>query len=58
MQSVEPENLLRGLSYLLEYTIMHLMLPGQIENWVFIVDLGNMGLFGLPLSVNEYRNFV
>jgi len=39
------------LSYLLEYTLLYLMLPGQIENWNIIVDLNFMGLFGLPLTV-------
>jgi len=26
------------------------MLPGQVENWVFIVDLKGMGLTSLPLG--------
>ena len=45
------EYLLEGLSYLLEYTILYIMLPGQVENWNIIVDLNFMGLFNLPLTV-------
>ena len=31
------------------------MLPGQVENWVFIVDLKGMGLTSLPLGVSMMR---
>jgi CRAL/TRIO domain len=32
-----------------EYLIRHLMLPGQIENWVVIADLGNQGFAETPV---------
>ena len=48
---MDIDSLLEGLSYLLEYVLLYLMLPGQIENWIIIVDLNYMGLFNLPISV-------
>ena len=38
------------LCFLLEYAIQRLMIPGQIENWVVITDLGSKGLTQLPIS--------
>lgn len=43
-----------SLTYLLQFTIENLMLPGQIENWNFIVDLNSLGVSSLPLSVILY----
>lgn len=40
-----------SLTYLLQFTIENLMLPGQVENWNFIIDLHSMGISNLPLSV-------
>jgi len=34
------------------------MLPGQIENWVFIIDLNKTGLTDLPLSVIFSHEFL
>ena len=25
--------------------------PGKIENWVILIDIGNMSLFNVPLKV-------
>ena len=38
------------LCFLLEYAIQKLMIPGQIENWIVITDLGSKGLTQLPIS--------
>jgi hypothetical protein len=27
-----------------------MMIPGQVENWIVIYDLGNMGLTEIPMS--------
>lgn len=43
--------LLEGITFLLEFVLNFIMLPGQIENWIIIVDLNKMGLFNLPLNV-------
>ena len=36
--------------FLLEYTINNMLLPGQVENWVTLIDLGRKGLGNLPIS--------
>ena len=51
---------LNSLTYLLEYILYYLMLPGQIENWNLLIDLNFMGLSKLPLKVIlalNYQNY-
>jgi len=40
-----------ALTFFLEFVVSNLLLPGQIENWIFILDLNGMGLATLPLNV-------
>jgi len=40
------------LTYLFEIIINEMMIPGQVENWIFIMDLQHMGLTSLPINVN------
>ena len=42
-----------ALAYLFEFLVQEMMLPGQVENWIFIVDLKDMGLATLPFSVQH-----
>lgn len=42
--------------YFLVYVIENLMLPGQIENWNYIIDFGHMGVSDLPIQVFQ-KNF-
>jgi hypothetical protein len=36
--------------YLLDLVIAEMMIPGQVENWVTITDMGKMGLTDLPMG--------
>ena len=36
--------------YLLDLVIEKMMIPGQVENWVSITDMGKMGLTDLPIG--------
>lgn len=47
--------MLEAMTYFLVYVIDNLMLPGQIENWNYIIDFGHMGASDLPLSVNSFH---
>lgn len=38
------------LCFLLEFAVQKFMLPGQIENWIVLTDLGGKGLTKLPIS--------
>lgn len=33
------EGILKGLTYFLELVVNHMLLPGQVESWVIIMDL-------------------
>lgn len=45
------------LIYLLEYILEKLLLPGQVESWIVIADLGGRGITDLPLSVSACFGF-
>jgi len=50
---VKVEEIMEAMIYFLVYVIENLMLPGQIENWNYIIDFGHMGISDLPLQVKR-----
>lgn len=44
------ENLQQLTVYVTEYVKEHIFIPGKVENWVFLIDLANIGIFKLPLN--------
>ncbi|EGR29370.1 hypothetical protein IMG5_156970 [Ichthyophthirius multifiliis] len=42
--------LLHSITYFFEYILKYIMLPGQIENWVVLLDLNSIGISSLPIS--------
>ena len=44
---------MEAMTYFLVYVIEKLMLPGQIENWNYVIDFNHMGVTELPTSVNN-----
>jgi len=42
--------MLKGITYLLEMTMKYYFIPGQVENWVLIMDLNGSGLSSLSTS--------
>lgn len=41
---ISPEEYTEFLSYFFQYLIDHLLIEGQVENWVVIIDLAGMGI--------------
>mmetsp|Transcript_35566 Transcript_35566/g.32050 ORF Transcript_35566/g.32050 Transcript_35566/m.32050 type:complete len:292 (+) Transcript_35566:118-993(+) len=50
-KNVNLETTLESITYFLTYVIENLLLPGQVENWVIIQDMGKMGITELPLKM-------
>lgn len=44
----------KGLVYFLEYSIHHLLIPGQIEDWCVIIDLRNVSLMSFPSELTSF----
>jgi hypothetical protein len=42
------------LCFTLEYMVSHMLLPGQIENWIVFVNLDHIGLTSIPRTVRLY----
>jgi len=53
LDTKEPnmDQFLLSMGYFLEYMIQHLLLPGQVERWVIVLDLKGMGLTSLPFGM-------
>lgn len=46
----DPEAVLRGIVFVQEEVIEKMFIPGQVECWNIIYDLGGMGLTDLPIN--------
>jgi hypothetical protein len=44
----DPTNGIMATTFMLEYIKNNLFLPGQVENWVILIDLDNLGLMNVP----------
>jgi len=49
-KTVDIDLLLLTMGYFLEYVIHNMLLPGQVERWVFIEDLKGMGITSIPFA--------
>lgn len=47
----KTELIIRTFTYFFEQIIEHVLLPGQVEQWVTIMDVEGFSLFSLPLGV-------
>ncbi len=52
------DQLLEMQVYFLEYVIHHYFIPGQVENWVALVDSGYQGLFQLVETMKKSFAFL
>ncbi|KAL4447108.1 hypothetical protein ABPG74_013960 [Tetrahymena malaccensis] len=48
-KKMSEDSLIKGVSFFLEVVVNNMLLPGQIENWVIILDFNQMGLFSFPV---------
>lgn len=39
---------------MMEYVRNNLFLPGQVENWIIMIDLDNLSLMSVPFKVNYF----
>ena len=52
---VNEDAMILGISYFLEVVINSMLLPGQVENWVIILDFNNMSLFSISILVKKKK---
>lgn len=45
---------LRCIIYFMEYAIHNLLIPGQVENWNIITDLGRVSLLSVPKDMKKF----
>lgn len=50
LNMAEVDDFFRATIYAHEFAINNMFLPGQVESWVTIYDLGNTGLTDIPMS--------
>jgi CRAL/TRIO domain len=44
----EPETLMRMCTYMIQFIISRALIPGQVENWVTVIDFKDVGLTEIP----------
>ncbi|EGR31019.1 cral trio domain protein [Ichthyophthirius multifiliis] len=49
-------DILKAITYFLDVIMENMFLPGQIENWVIICDLNNLGITNLPM--NSFKKII
>ncbi len=49
--SLTADDMKALVTYFLDYVIRHMLLPGQVENWIVITDLNGLGIMSLPYGV-------
>ena len=45
------------LAYFIEYMLDNAILPGQVENWVIITDMKDVGMTSIPYGVSLFRSY-
>jgi len=50
VKTFDVDLMIDALTYFFEFLIANLLLPGQVENWVFITDLKGLGLASIPFK--------
>ena len=47
----ETHDAIIACTFMMEYIRENFFLPGQVENWLIIADMENMGLLSVPFKV-------
>lgn len=55
---MNEDELLETQTYFFEYVMRHLLIPGQVENWVAIIDAAQTGLFSLASTLKRSFSFL
>lgn len=51
LKKINENAMIRGVTFFLEVIVRNMLIPGQVENWVILLDFNNMGLFSFPIMV-------
>ena len=54
---LDPLDGLTATVFMMEYIRTNLFLPGQVENWVLVLDLDNLSLTSIPFKVPTLYEF-
>jgi len=49
-QNVTLDEIIEVSSYLFDWIVCHMMIPGRIESWLIIMDLKDVGITQLPIK--------
>jgi|JI6StandDraft_1071083.scaffolds.fasta_scaffold270999_1 hypothetical protein len=52
------DEILETQTYFFEYVLRNMLIPGQVENWVVILDAAQVGLFSLVGSMKKSFTFL
>ena len=58
MDKYPLDNFLASMDLFMQYLFKHIFIPGQIENWIMIVDVQGMSIFKPPLKLFTIFKFL
>lgn len=57
-EAADPSDSIMATVFMMEYIRANFFIPGQVENWVQIIDLGNLSLLNLPYKVTSMPYYI
>ena len=55
---MDEDDLLATQTYFFQYVLNNLLIPGQVENWIVIIDAAHTGLLSLVGSMKKSFTFL
>ena len=49
-QDISIDALIEGSSFFFDFIVKKLLLPGKVENWIIVIDLGGIALTKIPVK--------
>lgn len=47
----DHETLINMSTFMIQFIISHCLIPGKVENWVSIIDMGGVGITEIPKTL-------
>lgn len=47
----DHETLINMSTFMIQFIITHALIPGKVENWVSIIDMGGVGITEIPKTL-------
>lgn len=53
LKQLKEDDFIKSVIFFLEVIVNNIFMPGQVENWIVLIDFNFMGLFTFPIKVTN-----